>query len=324
MLGSLDVGLDVARGHQPHGMTELRQLARPVMGGRARFHAGMAGSETLDPLRAPMGAVREAPRHEVAVSVAPPALSRFSSLTQRNQAGKGCYGREPDGRRPKAVVEFEDWAGPVAWGQWRPPCFPSPLIEPEVPISAIGSPTGFTARHTTGAHQGRRSRQYTPRSHYNVQRGTGWSPCPATLCRLTRKSTRTRSRRRSSTPRNADSTRPCNSPSLTSRADIVERVRALPATVLPRRRRAPAAVCPPSPPAVARSSSTGLGAQVRFPVPRDTNAGRRRIAKEREALLWGTSSSRGWAFLSSVLPDSLVIHRPSRLYAESLGRTDRG
>jgi hypothetical protein len=41
--------------------------------------------------------------------------------------------------------------GAVAWGQWPSPHFPSPLIEPDVRSYRIRlSPTGFTARHTTG------------------------------------------------------------------------------------------------------------------------------------------------------------------------------
>lgn len=42
VLRPLDVSLDVARGHQPHGMAEFRQLTRPVVGGRAGLHADYA------------------------------------------------------------------------------------------------------------------------------------------------------------------------------------------------------------------------------------------------------------------------------------------
>src|SRR5215207_631303 len=43
--------------------------------------------------------------------------------------------------------KVESRMGAVAWGRWPTPRFPSPLIEPDVPISGI-SPAGFIARHT--------------------------------------------------------------------------------------------------------------------------------------------------------------------------------
>ena len=50
VLGALDVGLHIARGHQPHGMAELRQLACPMMGRRAGLHADEARRQLLEEL----------------------------------------------------------------------------------------------------------------------------------------------------------------------------------------------------------------------------------------------------------------------------------
>jgi hypothetical protein len=47
-LVALDVGLHVLRWHQPHLVAELRQFTRPIMCGRAGFHADKAKRQRLE------------------------------------------------------------------------------------------------------------------------------------------------------------------------------------------------------------------------------------------------------------------------------------
>jgi hypothetical protein len=54
--------------------------------------------------------------------------------------------------------------GAVAWGLWPSPRFPSPLIEPDVPISGIRLSDWLHCKAHSGAGRGRRSRHSTPRS----------------------------------------------------------------------------------------------------------------------------------------------------------------
>jgi len=48
VLVPLDVRLRVARRHQPHGVAERRQLARPVMGRAGRLDADQAGRQARE------------------------------------------------------------------------------------------------------------------------------------------------------------------------------------------------------------------------------------------------------------------------------------
>src|SRR5215468_3390847 len=65
--------------------------------------------------------------------------------TQPTRASlKGLSGASADPAVPDADAAAAQWAvvveskmGAVAWGQWPTPRFPSPLIEPEVPISGV-------------------------------------------------------------------------------------------------------------------------------------------------------------------------------------------
>ena len=50
VLGAPDVSLHVARRHQTHGMSELGQLSRPVVGRRARLHADQTWRQLLEKL----------------------------------------------------------------------------------------------------------------------------------------------------------------------------------------------------------------------------------------------------------------------------------
>jgi hypothetical protein len=58
----------------------------------------------------------------------------------------------------------ESRMGAVAWGQLASLRFPSPLIEPDVPISGIRLSDWFHRMAHDGAPNGRRSRRRRPRS----------------------------------------------------------------------------------------------------------------------------------------------------------------
>jgi hypothetical protein len=47
-LAAFDIGFDVERGHQPNFVPELPDLARPVMGGSASFHADEARGQLFE------------------------------------------------------------------------------------------------------------------------------------------------------------------------------------------------------------------------------------------------------------------------------------
>ena len=82
--------------------------------------------------------------------------------------------------------------GAVAWGQWPAPRFPSPLIEPDVPVSGIRLSDWLHRKAHGVARQGRRSRRSRPSSPWTTSKENRRVPRPATLCRRARKS-RTRS-----------------------------------------------------------------------------------------------------------------------------------
>src|SRR5215468_8757746 len=66
------------------------------------------------------------------------------------------------GRMRTAEGEVESRMGAVAWGLWPTLRFPSPLIEPDVPISGIRLSDWFHRKARAGAVRGRRSRRSKP------------------------------------------------------------------------------------------------------------------------------------------------------------------
>ncbi len=63
-----------------------------------------------------------------------------------------------------AAVAVESRMGAVAWGLWPSLRFPSPLIEPDVPVSGIRLSDWFHRMAHDGSVSGRRSRRRSPRS----------------------------------------------------------------------------------------------------------------------------------------------------------------
>jgi hypothetical protein len=90
-------------------------------------------------------------------------------------------------------TSVESRMGAVAWGLWPALRFPSPLIEPDVPISGIRLSDWLHRKAHSGADRGRRSRHSTPWLRWIACHVNRRLPRPATLCRLARKA-RTRSR----------------------------------------------------------------------------------------------------------------------------------
>jgi len=66
--------------------------------------------------------------------------------------------------KPFKVVEVESKMGAVAGGLWPSPRFPSPLIEPEVPISGVRLSDWLHRKAHDAAASGRRSRRSRPSS----------------------------------------------------------------------------------------------------------------------------------------------------------------
>ena len=96
-----------------------------------------------------------------------------------------------DGSSRQGARRVEDGRGSL--GHSATLRFPSPLIEPDVPISGIRLSDRLHREAHGGTHHGRRSRHSTPRSPCSTSNENRWLPRPAILCRLTRKA-RTRSR----------------------------------------------------------------------------------------------------------------------------------
>src|SRR3981081_4943973 len=65
----------------------------------------------------------------------------------------------------------ESKMGAVAWGHWPAPRFPSPLIEPEVPISGVRLSDWLHRKAHSEAGRGRRSRHSTPRVRWILSNG---------------------------------------------------------------------------------------------------------------------------------------------------------
>ena len=61
-------------------------------------------------------------------------------------------------------VPVKSRMGAVAWGQWPAPRFPSPLIEPDVPVSGIRLSDWLHRKAHGVTDQGRRSRRSRPSS----------------------------------------------------------------------------------------------------------------------------------------------------------------
>src|SRR5262249_56886351 len=64
--------------------------------------------------------------------------------------------------------------------------FPSPLVEPDVPISGIRLSDWLHREAHHGTIRGRRSRRSRPSSPWTTSQENRWVPRPATLCRLAR------------------------------------------------------------------------------------------------------------------------------------------
>ena len=80
-----------------------------------------------------------------------------------NPAHVRCYARSD---MPWLALDamVESRMGAVAWGQWPAPRFPSPLIEPDVPISGIRLSDWLHRKAHGVTDQGRRSRRSRPSS----------------------------------------------------------------------------------------------------------------------------------------------------------------
>ena len=96
------------------------------------------------------------------------------------------------GRAPKSHTLVESRMGAVAWGLWPTPRFPSPLIEPDVPISGIRLSDWLHREAHDGAARWQAFETQQAAFSVDTSQENRWVPRPATLCRLARKS-RTRS-----------------------------------------------------------------------------------------------------------------------------------
>ena len=86
----------------------------------------------------------------------------------RLRPGPRCGPRLAPSRRlamaPLVEPGVESRMGAVAWGQWPAPRFPSPLIEPDVPVSGIRLSDWLHRKAHGVTDQGRRSRRSRPSS----------------------------------------------------------------------------------------------------------------------------------------------------------------
>jgi hypothetical protein len=83
-------------------------------------------------------------------------------------------------------LAVESRMGAVAWGRWPALRFPSPLIEPDVPISGTRLSDWLHRKTHDGAARGKRSRPSTPRSLWITPKVNRRLPRPCTLCRRAR------------------------------------------------------------------------------------------------------------------------------------------